>query len=121
MVLYFGDQRCVALVHDQVQGRIAEDREPQEREYSGHQHDADDELADRATAAELGDEEPDKGSPGDRSAKDEQGPVADPVTAGIGLQIECALDNVVQITASILQKRVENKDRRPHQKDQKHQ
>src|SRR5690606_28546476 len=104
------DQLAVALVDDQVQCGVAEYREPEEGEEGGYQHHTEDELADGATTADLGDEQADKGCPGDGPAEDEQGPVADPVTARVGLQVEGPLDDVVQVAAGVLQEGLENED-----------
>src|SRR5690606_17518350 len=115
------DQRLVALVHDQVQGGVAKNGKPQKREDGGHQHHPHHELANGAPAADSRDKQPDKGRPGDGPAKDEQGPVADPVAAGIGLQIKGALHDIVEVTAGILQKALEDVDAGPHRKDKQHQ
>ena len=119
--LHFADQGGVTLVHDQVQGRVTEHREPQEGEHGRHQHHAKNELANGAPTADLGDKQPDKGRPGDGPAEDEQGPVTDPVTVRVGLQVEGTLDDVVQIAAGILQEGLEDKDRRANQKHEQHQ
>src|SRR5690606_25431113 len=100
--LHLTNQAAVALVDDQVQCGVTEYREPEEGEEGRYQHHPEDELADGATTADLGDEQADKGCPGDGPAEDEQRPVADPVTARVGLQVEGALDDVVQVAAGVL-------------------
>src|SRR5690606_24454161 len=100
---------------------VTEYREPEEGEEGGYQHHTEDELADGATTADLGDEQADKGCPGDGPAEDEQGPVADPVTARVGLQVEGPLDDVVQVAAGVLQEGLENEDGRADQEDEQHQ
>src|SRR5690606_10524378 len=119
--LYLVDQLGRALVDDQGERSIAEYREPEEGEDGGDQHHPEDKLANGPPAADLGDEQPDEGGPGDGPAEDEQRPVADPVTARIGLQIEGPFDDVVQIAAGVLQEGFQNEDGRPDEKHEQHQ
>ncbi len=119
--LHFADQGVIALVHDQVQRGVAKDGKPHEGEYRGHEHHADDKLPYGATPADLGNEQADERCPGDGPAEDEQGPVANPVTARIGLQVESALDDVVQVAARVLQKALQNVHRGAHAEDEQHQ
>ena len=119
--LHLVDEGVVTLVHDQVQRGVTEDREPTEREQCGHEHHADDELAYGPSAADLGDEQAHEGGPGDGPAKDEQGPVADPVAARVGLQIEGAFYDMVQVTARVLQETLEDMHSGAHAEHKQHQ
>jgi len=118
---HVADQGVVTLVHDQVQGGVAKDGEPEESEYCRHQHHPDHKLADGAATADLGDEQAHERGPGDGPAEDEQGPVADPITARVGLQVEGALDDMVEVAAGILQEALEDVDAGPDTEDEQHQ
>ena len=111
----------IALVHNLVQSGVAEDGKPQKGKDGRHQHYTHHKLTDRAAATDLGHEQPDKRCPGDGPAKNKQGPVADPVTAGIGLQVKSAFDNKVQVAAGVLQEALENMDGWPGNKHKQHQ
>src|SRR5690606_30489568 len=63
--LHLINQFAVALVDDQVQCGVTEYREPEEGEDGRYQHHTEDELADSATTADLGDEQAEKGCQGD--------------------------------------------------------
>src|SRR5690625_5603871 len=47
-----------------------------------------------AAAADAGNEQPNKRSPGNGPAKNKEGPVSYPVTGGVGLQIKGTLNNI---------------------------
>src|SRR5690606_41644966 len=94
-----------AFIHDQVQGGVAEYREPQESEHRRHQHHTEHKLADGTTAADLGDKHAHERRPGNGPAEDEQRPVTDPITAGVGLQVKRSLNNAAQVAASVLDRK----------------
>src|SRR5699024_2999000 len=121
VLLHVADKGGVSLVENLVECRFAKHRKPEECEKRRHQHDTNHKLADGAAPADLGNEQSHKGRPGDGPPKDEQGPVSYPVAAGIGLQVEGALDDVVQIGAGILQKRFQNENSGPGQENEQHQ
>src|SRR5690606_3164745 len=102
------------------QRRLTEYGKPKKGKRSWHQHYTKHELPNRAATADFRDKQPDKGGPGNRPPKDEQGPVPYPVAARIRLQIECTFDNVVQISARVLQESFQDEKRGAQCKNKHH-
>ena len=109
-------RRQVGAAALEVDRRAAEDREPQEAHGAGDEHHADDELLDRAPAADPGDEHADE-----RRPRDPPGPVEDrPARQPLGRAVAAGrggagghLGEVAEVVADRGGDQVEDEDRRP--------
>ncbi|MNC16943.1 hypothetical protein D3C75_648080 [compost metagenome] len=91
-----------ALLHDHVDGAVAEHGHPQQGEAGGDEQHAADELADGPPARHAGDEHADERGPGHPPAPVQQGPATEPVGRLVGVQVEGLADDLRQVAAGVL-------------------
>ncbi len=102
-----------AVVHHQVQGAVAEYRQPGQGEAQRDQQHPADQFAHAATAGDAGDEHTDEGRPGNPPGPVEQGPQAQPFLAlagagtGVDVEVEGLQHQAVEIVAEVLYEAVE--------------
>ena len=111
-----------AAEHLDVEGRAAEDREPEHREQRRDQDHADAELADRAPAADPGDEDADERPPGDPPDQVGQRPAVGPLPQRlvVGEDPERQLDDAAQVVADRGDEDVEDERRRAGEQHEQH-
>ena len=112
-----------ALVEHQVQGRVAEDRQPGQGEAQRDQQYASHQLAHGTTTGNTSDEHADKRCPGNPPGPVEQGPQAQPAiglgtVAFIHIEVECLEHHAVEVVADVLHEAVEQVQGRTEQQDE---